>query len=68
MASETERAKLTEHARDLLNKRPRTLTLDEIHGAIGLHTSWLSKFGRGEIVRPKLATVQLLREYLLARR
>jgi hypothetical protein len=67
MASETERTKLTERARDLLNGRPRTVTLDQLATATQTNVSWLSKFGRGQIARPKLRTVQRLHDHLRGR-
>ncbi len=67
MASETERAKLTARTRDLLNTRPRTVTLAQLAQFTHTNVSWLSKFGRGEIARPKLGTVQRLHDHLKGR-
>lgn len=53
-----------DEARRLLNNRPITLKLSTIAVEVGVSTSWLGMFGRGEIHNPGVVTIETLIAYL----
>jgi len=61
MASETSWRDTT---RNLLNKRPASLKIEQIAKDLGVSSAWLRMFARGEIDNPGVNTIQSLNAYL----
>jgi len=53
-----------DEARDLLKRRPRTMTYAEIEKDTGIKESWLKAFACGNLENPSFITIESLVKYL----